>query len=326
MTILKPAKFLLNQIRRIGRTIASIIEYPVLVLTYHRVCDLQNDPQQLAVSPENFEKQMEFLKNNYEIVDYKDDWFPRKNIGVVITFDDGYADNLENAIPILERNKVPATFFISTSLLDTENEFWWDQLERLILDSKHSEVRFNISDIKTGCDWSTKTEASKKILYKDIQPLIKDMDLIAQMKILERLTVWAGIGAKNRNTHRVLSIEELQELNRSKYATVGGHTTNHLKLSVLDRAGQYKEILNNTTYLERILGEKIVCFSYPFGGRRDFTADTLSICNELKFKKVAANYPGHAHSWTHRYKIPRFVVRNWTATQYDKKIMGFITQ
>ena len=58
---------------------------------------------------------------------------PRR--AVVVTFDDGYADNCWQALPILERHAVPATFFVTTGYLRETRRFWWDELERLILRS-----------------------------------------------------------------------------------------------------------------------------------------------------------------------------------------------
>ena len=53
--------------------------------------------------------------------------------GVVVTFDDGYADNFHNAKPLLERYEIPATVFVTTGYLQDQREFWWDELERILL-------------------------------------------------------------------------------------------------------------------------------------------------------------------------------------------------
>jgi len=55
-------------------------------------------------------------------------YFFKKKTGLVITFGDGYADNIINALPLLERYQIPATIFISTLNINTKNEFWWDRL------------------------------------------------------------------------------------------------------------------------------------------------------------------------------------------------------
>ena len=52
---------------------------------------------------------------------------------IVITFDDGYADNLYNAKPLLERYKIPATVFVTSGHIYAQEEFWWDELDRVLL-------------------------------------------------------------------------------------------------------------------------------------------------------------------------------------------------
>ena len=113
--------------------VLNIIERPIIVLLYHRVADIGFDPQLLSVSINNFREQLLFIKNNYEIFRFEDDYVKRNQPAIIITFDDGYADNYQNALPILEELEIPATFFITTGRIDSDREFWWDDLERLIL-------------------------------------------------------------------------------------------------------------------------------------------------------------------------------------------------
>ena len=83
----------------------------VLTLLYHRVNCLKKDIQMLAVEPENFYAQMQYLKQNYKIVKFDEDWDKFEQDAVCITFDDGYFDNYQNAVPIFsdipERKTVP---------------------------------------------------------------------------------------------------------------------------------------------------------------------------------------------------------------------------
>ncbi|HID70235.1 MAG TPA: polysaccharide deacetylase family protein [Desulfobacterales bacterium] len=101
----------------------------ITVINYHRVdndnCDIN------AVSPKNFDRQMSFLKNNYTVISIKE-LLERMKTGcndqrlVVITFDDGYLDNFENAAPILKKYNFPACFFISSGIVGTDKPFLHD--------------------------------------------------------------------------------------------------------------------------------------------------------------------------------------------------------
>ncbi len=94
----------------------------IRVLMYHRVID-SPEYDQLTVSPEIFDRQMQYLGNNFNVVSLesavKTLFYNKKNSNsVVITFDDGYLDNLENALPILEKYNLPATIYLTTDFCE----------------------------------------------------------------------------------------------------------------------------------------------------------------------------------------------------------------
>jgi len=105
------------------------------VLLYHRVIDLDYDPQQLCVGVNQFAKQLEVLKQKSVFLGLEEfthllqnnKKFPKNSF--LISFDDGYADNLHNALPILESLNLPAIFYISTAGINTDNLMWWDELD-----------------------------------------------------------------------------------------------------------------------------------------------------------------------------------------------------
>lgn len=113
--------------RRIaGNILANCFEPPVVLLTYHRIAVLAEDPYQLAVTPENFRRQLDFLRGHFQILPFDGAWDRGDGVRFVITFDDGYADNLENALPILREFEVPAIFFVAAGAVDAGREFPWD--------------------------------------------------------------------------------------------------------------------------------------------------------------------------------------------------------
>src|SRR3989344_495152 len=111
--------------------IRNLLNPTARILLYHRIADIQNDPHLLAVSPENFNNQLKFLKENFKIISLaqliQDIKTKRiQNDSVAITFDDGYADNLYNALPILEKHGIPATIFITTGKIGDDAPFYWE--------------------------------------------------------------------------------------------------------------------------------------------------------------------------------------------------------
>lgn len=116
--------FLINSIR-------NFLIPTAIILTYHRISIDADDPHKLTVSPDNFYKQLTYLKSKFHIIHLSElyDCLKNKKLRkntMVITFDDGYADNFYYGLPILRELNIPATIFITSGLLDGEN-FYWDK-------------------------------------------------------------------------------------------------------------------------------------------------------------------------------------------------------
>jgi peptidoglycan/xylan/chitin deacetylase (PgdA/CDA1 family) len=297
---------------------------PVVVLLYHRVTTLRADPQLLAVSPDNFRAHLQFLKNNFPLVRFEEDWSKVRKPAIAITFDDGYADNVLEALPIIEEIGVPATFFVSTGTFGTWQEFWWDELEHLVLGEHDFPDQFVLEDSRFGQTWPTAAEAERHVLFEEIQPSMRKLDADRREGWLRQFRRWAQTEAKACESHQTMTVEDLQRLARSRWVTVGAHTVTHSALSCLTPEKQRQEIMSSKTQLESWLGHEITVFSYPFGTKEDYDQLTVSLCKEAGFVKAAANFPAQAHSWTDPFEIPRQLVRNWRLEVFTEKLKDFL--
>jgi len=102
-----------------------------VVLLYHRVDDVKTDRNKLAVSLDHFEKQMEYLGKNHKVISLNEaiDLIQKNKIYsnfVCVTFDDGYADNLYKAEPILRKHKISSTVFVVTGMINKKTPYFWD--------------------------------------------------------------------------------------------------------------------------------------------------------------------------------------------------------
>ena len=307
-----PAKVLLN-----------LVDAPVVVLIYHRVTALPSDPEMLAVGPDNFRAQMEYLKNSFPLVRFDANWAESPKPAVAITFDDGYADNALEALPILEELEIPATFFISTGTIGTTLEFWWHELERIILSDKVIPDRFTLDDDTPQMNWPTGSHMERRSFYRDMVRLMTDADTGRRDDWISRIRHWAGCGEGIAETHRSMTVDELRSLAASRMVTIGAHTVSHSRLSALTPTAQREEIASSKKQLESWLGKEITLFSYPFGRRSDYNEATLAICREAGFAKAAANFPGQAHRWTDAFQIPRNLVRDWPVDIFAHKLERF---
>ena len=308
-------------------TARNLFASPVVILLYHRVISLPQDPQLLTVSPERFEQHIQHLREHYHPIRLTElahriesGDIPQKT--VVVTFDDGYADNFTEAKPILDRYAVPATIFVTSDMIDSTREFWWDELERLILLKETPEVlELNIS--YQHYRWNTSNQSERHKTYVALHRLLRPMRYREREEILFCVAEWKGIPIEGRFTHRAMTTEQLRILRESPNIDIGAHTQTHPVLSALSRQEQFDEILKSKIRLEQVLEQNITTFAYPFGARCDYNIDTIEICKEIEFNIVCANFPGQLRKRVDKFQVPRWLIRNWDINLFSKKLKEF---
>lgn len=293
----------------------------VLCLLYHRINPMEDDIYHLTVSPKNFEEQVRFLKNNFPILRFEEDWTEGSGNGVVITFDDGYADNYKYALPILEKYQVPATIFVSTGYVDVGREYWWDEISRLLTAEIKYPSRFTLKDALYRYEWDTDSEEKRVDLLKSLHWLLKlDQDTARVDLFIEQLRNWSGLTADARETNLPVSLHQLKCLNNSAYITIGAHTVNHRSLGVRTKEEQKYEIGASLRFLEQRLGERISIFSYPFGSAVHFNEETLDVCSDYGITKAATTIKRLWDRGCGRYEIPRIEVGDYNRERFEQFI------
>jgi peptidoglycan/xylan/chitin deacetylase (PgdA/CDA1 family) len=159
------------------------------ILLYHRIENVSNDPVLLCVSPETFEKHLIFIKDNYDVISLSElsgRIISKNLIGneAAITFDDGYQDNITNALPLLEKYDIPATIFITTDSLGEKASFEWDlqynESDRAVfLNKKEIQKLSNNRLIELGAH----THSHKKLSTLSLQEQMRE--IAESKKILE---------------------------------------------------------------------------------------------------------------------------------------------
>lgn len=326
-----------------------------LILLYHRVVTLDTDPQLLSVTPEHFAEHLEFLSENYNPISLselslalKAGKIPDKS--VVITFDDGYADNLWNAQPLLEKHGIPATVFVTSGFIGSDREFWWDDLERLLLlpDELPDQLELIIKEEKRNWDltrgianrpgqgyetnlkpWNvtlTSDPGPQYAVYRDLHRLLKPLPHEQQESILSTLAQWAGVARTGRETYRPLTLGELRELDRGDLIEVGAHTITHTMLSMQPVEVQREEITRSREWLEEVLGHQVQSFSYPFGGRADFDEETMEIVRETDIAMACANYGSTIIRNADPYCLPRVLIRDWDLQAFSSRMKEWFNE
>lgn len=336
-----------EKIARIARWAANKVLPSVLILAYHRVIALPTDPQLLCVSPQHFAEHLEVLKrytrpiNLQQLVDFlKFGQLPRRC--TVITFDDGYADNLLHAKPLLEKFGIPATIFVATEYIDSDHEFWWDQLERVLLhpgvlpkelslciDGKAHNwelgdaFRYDEMDHQRHLSWNVLMEVDpslRQVLYRTLCEMLRPLSEEKRCEVLGSLNSLSGASSKARPTHRALSAEEVVNLGQGGLIEVGAHGMTHSVLSRLPIDRQIFEIAQSKVRLEEILGSNIKSFSYPYGSLSDFTDETADSVREAGFACACANFESLVRRKADFFRLPRFLMRDWGGDKFARQL------
>jgi len=315
-----------RQLRALKNRLCNLVDVPLIILIYHRVIELPSDPEMIAVGPDNFRRQLDYLKQRYRIVRFEEDWSGIKERSIAITFDDGYADNLLEALPILEELQVPATFFVSTGNLDSGGLLWWHRLEALLLSEGDFPPRFHLQDPRFGRTWESASLQDRQGLYAELCMLLRRVGPKRQTDWLAQLEAWSGYNREEDSRHRLLTVRELKQLATSPMATIGAHTVSHAALAALPEEQQRHEIFASKQQLEGHIGKPVTAFSYPFGRKCEYNRTSIKLCREAGFNKVAANFPGQVHRWTDPLQLPRHLVRNWDQQTFAAELEGFWTR
>jgi peptidoglycan/xylan/chitin deacetylase (PgdA/CDA1 family) len=314
------ARLFCSRLRNLKGLASNVLDSPVVVLCYHRVAARTSDINSVAVSPDHFRAQIAYLKHHYRIARFEENLAQGGKPAVVVTFDDGYADNLSEALPILEEAGVPATFFISTEQIGTGSELWWDALERMVLGENSCPASFSLRDPLYEKTWPTASAGQRIAMYWELHRLFMGSKTEQRAGWLHQIGEWAGRKSSPGELNRMLTADELRTLAKSRWVTIGAHTVTHPQLSSLSEDEQRYEIVESGRQLETIIGREVKVFAYPFGKKCDYDAASVRICREAGYLKAAAAFPGEAHRWTDPFQIPRHFVYNWDLDTFVYKL------
>jgi len=317
-----------------------------LILLYHRIAELPSDPWALSVTPGHFAEHLEVLRKDVNPMSLRqlvralhDGNLPQRS--VVVTFDDGYADNLYSAKPLLEHYDIPATIFVTTGSIGHEREFWWDELDRLLLQpgTLPKQLRLSVNgsnhqrELGEAAHYHEDTwrghrywraweraPSSRHVLYRSVWELLQPLSFDERRKVLDELLVWAGTEPIGRSTHRSLSREEISAIAQGELIEIGAHTVTHPVLSALSGEAQRHEIQGSKAGLEAILGHPVTSFAYPHGSRSDYTAETIAIVQESGFICACASDNGVVGLSADCFQLPRVHVPDWDGTEFARQL------
>lgn len=284
------------------------------VLCYHRLTrdwlDCRLAPH-IYVHAGRFREHLRILRQHAELIglDELDGRLAERDeprgLSVCVTFDDGYADNLNLALPILREEGVPAALFVSTGFVDDPADVpWWDVNFRAAREVAQGVVRLRDNGRSPRFDTRTPGGCRKLLKAMNDATLRRCLENGGRARpVAEEL--FPDMARPERNDF--CSWDGLRAALGDGLLTIGSHTVSHPVLSVCADWGT-TELAASRARLEAELGVRVAYFAYPYGGPAHIPAGTAAHFASQGIRLAMTITPGLNHGSTDRYGLRRLSV------------------
>lgn len=285
-----------------NRTVARRWPPRAVVLLYHRIGEPAIDPHGLAVSPATFERHLHLLRRRCHVSALEDlvVQLPDRaycDRTVAITFDDGYADNLEVAYPIAARLNIPITVFVTVEPMLEGKLFWWDELAEHLLGSR------GVPEI-----------------YRQCHPQLKRMPSGERRRALASICSSISPAPGSTGRGRPLTFAELQAFARLPRVTIGAHSMTHPMLAMLPSADQLWEMAASKTLLEDALSRRVELLAYPFGKPADVSPETCLLAERAGYRAAFTTTGERIMPSSPLFGLSRLSVREWPEEELARRL------
>lgn len=297
-----------------------------LVLMYHRVAEPAHDPWNLAIAPRRFDEQLRVLRAFAPVLplgrmlrELDAGTLPER--AVAVTFDDGYADTLLAAAPLLERHDVPATVYLCPGLLDGRTSFWWDALTRIVFSPGslpgHLEMRIGDEPVVWPACRADPLPGSRQALHLRLWTALQPLPQEGRRAALADLAAWAGLAQPDDPAARPMSLEEAARLAADGLVEIGAHSMTHPRLPDCSPERQRAEIGDSKIACEQIAGRHVSAFSYPYGAHGP---ETERLARAAGFSSACTTAAGPLTTSADRFRLPRIPARAWDGAELERRL------
>jgi peptidoglycan/xylan/chitin deacetylase (PgdA/CDA1 family) len=301
-----------------------------VILTLHHVRPASDEPFHpngiLEISPQFLDRMIVHLRDRkFDLVSI--DEVRRRLVErdfsrrfVALTFDDGYRDNLEHALPVLRRHEVPFALYIATSFPDRLGELWWVALERVVAKTDRLVIEIDGKNRFFDCVGASRKRSAFHEVYWWLRTIPDEESF---RRTVRDICARYGVDVMAPGRELCMDWAEIAHMAEDPLCTIGAHTVSHCFLTKVTERVVRSEMQRSAEVIEASLGKRPEHFAYPYGdnSRREF-----AIAAELGFKTAVTTRPavlvrGHRD---HLTSLPRISVNgNFQAIRYlDVLISG----
>ncbi len=283
----------------------ALVPFPWLtILTYHRLADetlSELDGDVADATAETFEQQIALLCRHFHILDTAElreclRTGNTPNNSLLITFDDGYRNNREQVLPILQKHGARATFFVATSYVTERRIFWWDRVAWVLGRANQPELVLHYPRAQRY-ELPRETEKARN----DVLRTIKNYPGLDLARFLDELTESAGVQwsstiERELADRAIMTWDDVRAL-RDGGMDVQSHTRTHRVLQTVPHEQLADELLGSRLELEAQLGRPVHAVSYPVGRSIGKRPDLLRAVREAGYALGFSNVSGSNPLW-----------------------------
>jgi peptidoglycan/xylan/chitin deacetylase (PgdA/CDA1 family) len=291
----------------------------LLILIYHRVLEATDPLSPREMTTEIFRWQMRLARRYAHplslpeaLARLENGTLPRR--AVCVTFDDGYADNERNALPVLREFDVPATFFVTTGYVDG-GRMWNDTLIESIRNLPAG--RHDLGMVGAGTV-DIDGPASRAWLVRTVIGQVKHLPPEMRLARAQWLQQYSG---RPLPEDLMMSSEQICSLHRAGME-LGAHTVSHPILLNLTEAAAAEELRESRARLETITGARVRYFAYPNGRPGvDYDAVHVELARRFGFEAAFSTRRGACSTTSDRWQLPRFTPWDRTPTRWIARLV-----
>ncbi len=255
-------------------------------------------------TPETFDRHLSLLERWFTILELGDLLALRAGKllppnPVFVTFDDGYKDGFEVALPILRRHGVKATFFVATDYIEQRRLFWWDRIHLIVKSSRREWIELSYP---SRLRFHLRTHGERSIAAARLVRLVKDERELDLERFLDEVSEACGAPIGPDEERRMaddvlMTWDDLRAL-RDAGMSVQSHTCSHRTLQTVPTARLYDELGGSREVLERELGERVRAVAYPVGKRLGSAPQIRAAVRAAGYELGFSNHSGVNNVWT----------------------------
>jgi peptidoglycan/xylan/chitin deacetylase (PgdA/CDA1 family) len=298
------------------------------ILMFHHVRPSSNkgfNPfQGLEITPEYLDAVITHLRRRgYEIIPISDVRQRIKDADAsrpfaVLTFDDGYKDNVEFALPILKRHQAPFTVFATTGFADGTASLWWLDMAAAVASGKTLNAG--------GKVFSTQSDQDKIMTFNALAHLYREQPGVQQATFVRDLVIQSGMAAPQFAKELCLDWDGLRQLSEEPLCTIGAHTVTHPLLAKMPLDIAREEMARSKSLLEERLGRPISHMAYPVGDKLAAGEREFQLAADIGYETAVTTRPGmiFAKHLRECQALPRFSVNglHQTIPAFDALLSG----